>query len=404
MILVTASSTTDTSSLIAAYSLRKGGDDEYNGSQVVCVTPTGSIVVGEKSWVTDFEAATFDATVAPVFSANITSGDIFEMWKVMTYEEVNDAIDQAIMEVTDDCLQVREIHNVYTASGQYEYDCLTSFKALHRVEYVRSVGTEHILHTCDAVWDELVDADVTASLETALIKEGTGSLKLVAAVGLGAGDIMATEDIASLDISDCDELEIWVYSTVALAAGDLQVLLDNTAQCASAVESLNIPATTANTWTRHVITLANPQNDSAIISVGIKQVNDKGAFTLYADYIKAVQSGSRRYLNLNPEHWYIAKGSTPYLKLTSSGLNVTGTPTQLRLTGFQLPSLLTADTTESEIDPAYLTARVVGRLLISHAKSSRLDIQDRANLSKYWLGEAERRLSQIHLHLALPFV
>ena len=402
--LVTSSSTVDATSLIATTSLSKGGDNEYNGRQVICATPTGSIVAGEESWISVFDSVTKDATVSPAFSASITSGDIFEMWRIFTYEEVNEAINEAIMEVTDDCLQIKEVHNIYTASGGYEYNVLSGFKALYKVEYVASVGTEHQIDACESGWiihsSQPVEA-VTRSFDTSLFKEGSASMKLVMAAN-AAADILIFKAITLLDISDCDELEVWVYSTVALSAGDLQVLLDDTAACASPVESLNIPATTANTWTRHVISLANPQSDSAIISVGIKQVVDKGAFTLYLDDIRAVKSGSRRYLPLNPEFWNIAKGATPYLKLDSDGLSVTGNPTQLRLTGYKIPVLLNADATASEIDPAWIIARVTGRLLVSHAKSSRLDIVDRAGLSKYWLGEAESRLSHIRTRLLSP--
>ena len=245
------------------------------------------------------------------------------------------------------------------------------------------------------MWSELVDGDVTATADTSFKKEGSASLKLVVAAGAGAGDILATEDLTSVDLTDRTELEIWIFSTTALDAGDLQVLLDNTALCASPVETLNIPATTANTWTKHVISLANPYNDSAIISVGIKMVTDKGAFTLFVDDIKAVKASTRQYRELNPGLWDIAKGSTDYLRLTNSGLSVVGNPTQLRLTGLQLPSLLSADGTASEIDPEWIIAYVTGQLLSNHSKSSRLDIDDRLKKSDRWLGRAEVRMSSI---------
>jgi len=389
IIVGTATGGGDTASLLDTYGLAKGGDDEYNGRQVQFNTlAAGS--PPEKTFVSDFADTGSDATLAPVLSGAVAANDTYEMWKTFLVEDINDAINQAIMEVTARCLQMKETHNNHTAKKTYEYAWLTSFKALHSVEYVSSVGEEVIIHRCNAVWDELVDGDVTASLDTALEKEGTGCLKLVVAAGCGAGDILATEDISSKDLSECDELEIWIYSSVALSAGDLQVLLDDTAQCASAVESLNIPATTAATWTRHVISLANPHLDTAIISVGLKMVTDKGAFTLYADDIKAVKATSRVYRELNPEYWSIVKGSTNYLRFTENGFSVVSSPTQIRLTGYQLAALLSDDTTDSEIDPAYLIAAVTGNLLISHAKSRSLDINDRQKLSQFWLAKAEK--------------
>ena len=395
-IIGVATSTVDTASLLDTKNLL-GGDDEHNQKEVMIYDATGSIVDGETSIVSDFAAATNDATMAPAFTAAITTGDKYEMWKTpWRIADINDAINQAVIEITSRALISNVTTNNFTQSDVYLYDWLVpyafgnDFKKLYLVEYVYSIGTEKILHRCDAVWDELVDGDVTASLDTDFKKEGAGSLKLVVAAGCAAGDILATMDITSLDISGCTEAQIWIYSTVALAAGDLQLLLDDTAQCASPVESLNIPATTANTWTRHVISLANPQSDSAIISVGLKMIVDKDAFSLWADDIKAIDAFTNEYRELPIEYWGIARGATPYLQITEAGLTLIGSNKQIRLSGYCAPDIFSDDTTDSEVDPAFLIAQVTGRLLISHAKSSFLDIHDRAKLATYWLGEANR--------------
>lgn len=398
VIVGTAKSTVDTSSLIDTYGLARGGDDEYNGSQVIIYDATGSIVDGEKSIVTDFAGATSDATCAPVFSASITTGDKYELWRPdVSIEQIHDKLNQIITDITADCIKDKETHNTSTETTKYEYDCLSGFVGVDRVEYETSIDTAYTLHNCDAVWDELVDGDVTASLETSatIVKEGTGCLKLVVAAGCGAGDILATDSITSQDISECNEVEIWIRSSVALTAGYLQLLLDNTASCASPVETLNIPATSANTWTRHVITLANPGSDTAIISVGIKMVTDVGAFTLYVDYIRAVDSESRIYKTLADEHWTIVKGSTPYLKLTSAALSITGYDTSLRLTGYQKPTLFSDDDTNTDVDPGYLTYQGTAELLASNMLGRSLDTKARQEKAQYYTAKAEARLRQI---------
>ncbi len=124
-------------------------------------------------------------------------------------------------------------------------------------------------------------------------------------------------------------------------------------------------------------------------------VVDKGAFTVYVDDIIGVKSGSRVWKPLNNEFWWISKNGTDYLHITQEGLSLIGHPTQIRLTGYQIPSLLSADSTASEVDPAWIIAKVTGRLLIAHAKSSRLDIKDKTELSKFWLGEAIRLFPKI---------
>ena len=116
IIVSTAKSTVDTSSLIDTYGLQRGGDSDYIGSQVIIYSATGSIVDGEKSWVTAFDSSTKDATCTPVFTESIATGDAYELWRPpFTVEDVNDAINEAIMDITDSCLQVKETETNYTA-------------------------------------------------------------------------------------------------------------------------------------------------------------------------------------------------------------------------------------------------------------------------------------------------
>jgi hypothetical protein len=141
---------------------------------------------------------------------------------------------------------------------------------------------------CEDAWNELVDGDVTATADATLYCVGTKSCKLAVASNCGAGDILATEAIASLDASALTHVALWVRSTVALAAGDIQLLLDEDASCASPSESLNIPAVSANTWVRVAMEFAGATaSRNALISVGLKMIVDKGAFDLYVDDIQA---------------------------------------------------------------------------------------------------------------------
>jgi hypothetical protein len=147
------------------------------------------------------------------------------------------------------------------------------------------------IHDCEAAWDELVDADATVTADTSVYKRGTKSAKFVIADGMSAGDIIATDNFTAKDLSGYTYVQLWVYSSVALDAGDIQLLLDNTAQCASPIETLDIPAITAtNTWTCCTIALAAAVSDTAIVSVGAKFTVDKGACTIYFDNIRALNT------------------------------------------------------------------------------------------------------------------
>jgi hypothetical protein len=143
-----------------------------------------------------------------------------------------------------------------------------------------------LIEDCEDAWDELVDGDVTSTADAAVFKIGTHSAKLAVADGCGAGDILATEVVAK-DLSTYEYVNAWVRSTVALDAGDLALLLDDHAQCASPTETIDIPAIGADTWTLVQCKLVDPSACNAIISIGIKMVVDKGAFSFYIDHVHA---------------------------------------------------------------------------------------------------------------------
>lgn len=140
-------------------------------------------------------------------------------------------------------------------------------------------------------WNEFVSANVVASADAGDKKVGAASAKFAVAVGAAANELLATEAIARLDLSGYDQIKGWLKSDVALAAGDLQLLLDDTAQCASPVLTLNLPAVNAGVWTHFVLaydrTLAGLDQ---ILSVGLKQVVDKGVANFWLDDLRAEQA------------------------------------------------------------------------------------------------------------------
>lgn len=138
----------------------------------------------------------------------------------------------------------------------------------------------------DAVvqWADGSGGDVTPSRNTTSPKDGTAFVRLT--VGAGAGvELLAYHDIASVDLSAYDSIGFWIRSSVNTDPGDLQFLLDNTSACASPLETLNIPALSANAWTWVNLAFATPANLTAVVSIGITQAVDKGACTIDIDQI-----------------------------------------------------------------------------------------------------------------------
>lgn len=160
-------------------------------------------------------------------------------------------------------------------------------------------------------WVDGSAGDVVVSRETSDFKEGTASVKLV--VGAGAVlEPLAYHDIASKNLTAYDSIGFWFKSTVALNAGDLQFMMDNTAACASPLETINFPAIAANTWTWVSLTIATPAALTAVISIGIKQAVDKGAMTLYIDQIVAGD-------------WLDHLGAGDFIKIGAGSINTAAT-------------------------------------------------------------------------------
>ena len=158
-----------------------------------------------------------------------------------------------------------------------------AYTALH-------ILNDTLIDDCEDAWNEYVSPNVTSELDTTgLFKVGAGAIKL--SVGAGAGvEILATEVISVASLANYTHIGMWVNSSKELNANDLQLLLDDTAACASPLETLNIPAIPLREWIWIEIPLSNPGLDINLISIGIKQRVDKGVFILWIDDIRATQN------------------------------------------------------------------------------------------------------------------
>ncbi len=140
-----------------------------------------------------------------------------------------------------------------------------------------------LIEDCEDVW---VAGDGASSISTITGKVGTYAVRDTTTT-LGAAALMMTE-IISKDLTAYDGVFFWFRSSVNAAAGDLALLLDDTASCASAIEILSLPALTAATWKQCFVRLATPASDGSLISVGMRQVTDLADGTFDIDDIEAL--------------------------------------------------------------------------------------------------------------------
>ena len=139
------------------------------------------------------------------------------------------------------------------------------------------------LSVADSAWT--ASANVTASAETTDKKEGAASAELAIATDFTTG-LAAYEDLSSsVDLSSTDSIQLWVKSSVATAAGDVEVLLDDTAACGSSLETIDLPALVADTWKLATVAITDNSDMSAIACVGLNVATDNGAQTVNLDKI-----------------------------------------------------------------------------------------------------------------------
>jgi len=148
--------------------------------------------------------------------------------------------------------------------------------------------TEHTsIDDCEINWT--ASANVTSELEDTDIKEGTYSVKISPNADFTTG-ILAYHDSAIGDISSYNHIRFWIKSSIALTAGQLQFLIDNTAACDSPLREIDLPALTADTWTEVLLDMRDGSGLTtdldSIASIGLQAAEDFGECDIIIDDIR----------------------------------------------------------------------------------------------------------------------
>jgi len=162
--------------------------------------------------------------------------------------------------------------------------------------YVEETLTMDSIDDCEEVWIGNESTHVTISLEPTIKQEGTYSVKAISKTAdLWADDEFIYKNLAApIDISGYDYVGFWIGAVAdALAAGDITLMLDDTAACASPIEEIALPpipvATTPATMTYVMLRLKNAKNLTALASVGLKNTSAGTIATdsgLYVDDVR----------------------------------------------------------------------------------------------------------------------
>jgi len=360
-----------------------GADDNHNGKWVVFNDASGTS--GQVTRVSDYTSSSTKLEVSPALAANPATSDTYELWDdEYNPAVIDDFINQVIMESTGHAWDPIENVSFHTDGYQLRFDVPSGISMIQDISYRNSVSSTR-LHACAEAFDETVDSDITASTDTKQRRQGAQSCKFVIAAGASAGDI-ATDSITSTDISGYDYIEFWARSTVAASAGNLKILLDDTASCASPLETLSVPALSADTWTFCRVALANPETDTAIISVGLEYDADIGATTVWLDDISVVKNDTAGWVKLPRNLWRIDKEAKDVV--FDKYVHGVARYSLLKIVGGDKPALLSADTDTSEVNERYLIAGATARAYAASSGGQGTDPDQRRGQAGFWFGMA----------------
>ncbi len=344
--------------------------------------------------VTDSSVTAFVTTLtfAPLVPDAPTSAQTYVLWgwpSGLHPQRLNEFINQALMEVAGAYYDPVESLALHADRRQARFDVPSGLTMIKAVMYRSRVESVQV-HRADSAWDEAAaPTNVTRSVSTEDYKVG-GSNRFVVAGAFGTG-LLSSKAIGSLNLSRYTHAEFWIKCSLATAAGDLQLLLDDTALAVSALETLSVPALVANTWTYVRVALANPRLDTAVISVGLNYTVDIGAATIWINDVKAVLDDTATWSTLHRSTWRADKEARD-LVLEREGVSQAGY-SLLKLVGGDTPALLTTDSAVSEVPEVFVIARATALALLSGIGEPGQDAKQRQVQVNYWMGlaEAEKR-------------
>lgn len=319
--------------------------------------------------------------------ASTLTDDTAELWEMrVNPKKVEEFINQAIIEVTGLVYDPEESLALHGDGRTRRFDIPTEFAMINGI-YQRVSVEGTLIHDATTAWDEAAaPSNVTRSVDTKDYKLSPGSNRFVIAGAFTTGNI-SSKAISSLDLRGYDYVEFWIKSTIATAAGDLRLFLSDTADPAfgTADELLSIPALVADTWTFVRIALANPELDSAIISVGLDLTTNLVAQTIWINDVRAVLDSTADWVKMDSRNWRVDQEARDVVMVFAPSYQL------LKLTGGDKPVLLSADATASEIDDQYIIARATELTLIAGGPSAQTEAaiaEWRAQLA-YWHNQAE---------------
>jgi hypothetical protein len=390
----TVNGTGSTSQVIDSNGLT-GGDDEYNGSYIA-ISDAGT-ADSEYRRITDYTSSSTTLSLQTALSFTPTTSDTYEIWdERMPPERVNSIINDAIEEVSTTYLVPDQDESLFGSDKQRTYTIPSNIKLLKNVK-VRNKVTSKLLDAANTN-DWTAGTYTTVSKDSKDYRQGGASLNLLnASASIADSTVIAYKNLSStLDISNMNKIEFWIKSSDALTASSLELELYTTNVSGTKRETLNIPALTANTWTRVVLTLSNPELDTAIggLQFVSNHASELDSAEIWVNRITALNSDTEEFEDMGKSGWlWRVNREDRTLNFSPEGRAMINDQ-KIKLVGFDTPTTLTTDSATCEIDATTIEYLSAARLLQAMSGGRLTDVDESRTLANQYRLLAADRMSR----------
>ena len=350
--LGTTTSSVDATSVLDT-SLQRG-DNDYNGWWE---RQTSGNNDEETRLVTDYVAATGDLTVV-AHTNSVASGVSFELWRPWWNPEMIDQfLQDTLLDLHGYTYDPVEDLSVHLYRARTRFDLPSDLAVITKIEYRDSVDSLQV-HAMERDFDQspdptgwslVVDTDDYARGSTSIRFDTTGS---------AVNGTFMDDGFSALNLRPYTHIEGMWKASGTLAAADWVLHLDDGVIVGgtSDLENIDMPAlTVVDSWQPFRIALARPEDDNAIISLGLEYSANIKENNVWFDDIQAVNIHSEDWVKLSRRAWNVDKEANDLTFKKNAVENISYA--LLKITGGDEPSLFTADANVSEVDGAFLIAR-----------------------------------------------
>lgn len=363
----------------------RGGTGDHNGKWVIITSGDRD---GDTSQVTAYNTSTNTLTVSPAFGGTLASGVSYELWeREFRPQAVHNWLNQSIDFVAGKAHDPEEEY-LHLESGQYRYPIPSTMTAgISKLE--RRVSFQSVqIDNCDSGWT--AGTGITLVHDDQRKQQGSASLRMVVnSASYVASTNMASKTIGSVNLSQYDTVEFWCLTNSAFTSAIAALNLRLTS--GSDTVTVSLPDTSANIPTYHRVTItpANAMVLTGVTGLAFRWEASLGR-TFWFDDIKAVVNDSAQWAEIPHEWWWIDTEAQEIVFRPEWG----PPPYELlRITGGDLPALLTTDSTVCEVDPYFVIAKATELGLMSNPQyGSPAEEAAWRNRVAYWSTEAMKRV------------